>query len=123
MESFNSMTYNSRRIFSITVTNEDLKMEDEPKVIEKVSERSETLTANYKPLAPRPSLEDKYSKVKQNPMEIAKFARATETSPQKFTEAPMKLPKFHRSAIFPEEFKKAKKPSKKNTCTASCIII
>lgn len=122
MESYNSLSHQPKRIFSITVTNEDLKIEDSPKIIEKVSERSDTLTANYKPLTPRPSLEDKLSKVKLNPVEISKFVRSSESAPQKTTEAPLKLPKFHRSAIFPEEIKRSKKPNKKNSCS-SCLIL
>lgn len=127
METENKELNKINHRFSITVTIDDLQIENELENIALPDNPSESLSAHYKPSGPNVSVGSSHMKIKSNPLEISKFIRSTGCTEQLLTGTSRKIPKLNRSAVFASDskpsIKSEKNKGKKITCSAACIIV
>jgi hypothetical protein len=113
--------------FSITVTNEEMDIANIYESMNEIQDSHLSLSASYKPHSSYPETYKSLKRARVVPKEINKFvSRSFEGNEP--TLPPFSLANQNRSAILPsnvyQELKiKRKLNKKKNSCTASCLII
>ena len=113
--------------FSITVTSEEFDIANISESLNELQESRTSLSATYRPNSSYPETYKPKRRVRVTPREINKcVSKSFEDEVQ--TLPPVSVSKLNKSAVIPSEVceairKEKNLKRKKNSCTASCLII